>query len=171
MQSQHKNWLLAETQTGKAISIAQPTARTPSNPPNPSGFSTCSPKVSPRKAAPVPQTLSQLRCLPSFLIGYPTLPLLKEIKSPHSGLLPPSPILVDDDDDLLPVTETVSSHSSTLLLELKTFTPSLFTLIPEGTADDRLARYSGNPRFELEATSPITNYKEFRREFSGVEDC
>ena len=37
-----------------------------------------------------------------------------------------------------------------LLLELKKLTASLPSSIPEGTADNHLARYSGNLLFELE---------------------
>ena len=46
--------------------------------------------------------------------------------------------------------ETPSPHSSTLFLELKKLMALLPSSIPDGTADDHLARHSGKSCFELE---------------------
>ena len=85
-----------------------------------------------------------------YLLSNLTPSFLKQKKSSGSSPSPTSPILIDDDDDPLPTMENPSSHNSILLLELKKFTASLPTLIPEGVVGEPLARYSGNPCFELE---------------------
>ena len=71
----------------------------------------------------------------SSFLPYPMLTFIKQTQIPYSSPPPSSTILVQDDnnDNLLQVVETLSSHSSTILLQLKQLKASLPSSIPEET--------------------------------------